>query len=140
MLDLVQGRDTLRVSDKIAVGVLLAHGDFPRGGAQIGTWAGYPIKGVTEENVEHLHLQQVQMGNAEQLKGPVRGLQTAGNYVMVVSGSGSTVLAAMKATYRTVLDIKWPSNVMYRTDIGERLKKDLPKVQRHGFAKGMRFD
>jgi phosphoribosylamine-glycine ligase len=68
------------------------------------------------------------------------GIQTAGSYVMVVTGSGSTVCAAKKAVYRTVLDIKWPSNVMYRTDIGDRLKSDLPAIQKHGFAKGMRYD
>ena len=140
MLDLVEGRDTMKVSDKIAVGVLMAHGDFPKGGSQIGTWAGYPIKGITPENSKHLCLQQVQMGRHEQLKGTERGLETAGPYVMVVSGSGSTVAAAARNAYRTVFDIKWPSNVMYRTDIGDRLKKDLPRVQRHGFAKGMRYD
>src|SRR5208337_4263121 len=59
MHDLLHGRDTLVASAKIAVGVLVAHGDFPRCKDPPGTWCEFPIEGITNENYKHLHFQQV---------------------------------------------------------------------------------
>jgi hypothetical protein len=46
--------------------------------------------------------------------------------------------AAMEA-YAAADAVRWPSNEMYRTDIGNRLREDLPALQLHGFAEGMRY-
>jgi len=66
-------------------------------------------------------------------------LCTAGVYPLVVTGTGTTVRAAAKQAYQAVGLIDWPSNVGYRTDIGKRLKKDLPLLQKHGFATEMNY-
>jgi phosphoribosylamine--glycine ligase len=143
MLALVQGQDEFRVSTKVAIGVLLAHGDFPRGGDVLGTWEGYPIYGITNENYDDLHFQQVRDGEAPFVVG--RKLRTekipvtAGNYVMVVTGTGGLVSAAQKSVYKTVDEISIPSNLMYRTDIGKRLKDELDTLHKLGFALGMDY-
>jgi phosphoribosylamine---glycine ligase len=140
MLDLVQGRDTLEVSSKVAVGVVMTHGDFPICHDPVGTWAGYPIEGLSEA----AHFHQVMRDEVPRISGKrieeTEMYVTAGTYVLVVTGSGTTVASAARKTYASVEQIKWPSNIMYRTDIGERLKKDLPKLQRHGFARGLSYD
>jgi phosphoribosylamine--glycine ligase len=142
MLDLAQGLDTLEVSSNIAVGVVLAHGDFPSGHDTIGTWEGYPIQGVTKDD-PNVHLQQVMEGEYPTLAGGKvkrrEGLVSAGNYVMVASGTGRTVSTAHRASLAVVERVLMPSNVMYRTDVGERLEEELPLLQRHGFAEGMKY-
>lgn len=143
MLDLVQGHDSLKVSTKIAIGVLLAHGDFPRGGDPIGTWDGFPIYGITYENYEHLHFQQVRDGEAPFVIGrkvkTVKMPVTAGNYVLVVTGTGGSVSSGQKSVYGTVKEISLPSNLMYRTDIGKRLKNELDTLKQLGYATGMDY-
>jgi len=143
MKDLLEGKDTLEVYNKIALGVLLAHGDFPRSKDPVKTWAGFPISGITAENLSHLHFQQMQSGKASKVvAGKVKNLEselTAGTYVMVVSGSGGTVERASEEAYEVAWQIKWPGNLMMRTDIGKRLESELPKLQRFGFAEGMRY-
>lgn len=141
MKDLVEGQDSLKVSPRIAVGILLAHGDFPRGGDTLGTWDGFPIYGITTENQNSLHFQQVRDGAAPFLiRGKIKEVKvpvTAGNYVMVVSATGQTVRSTAEAAYRTVSEISMPSNLMYRTDIGKRLESELGVLHKLGYAEGM---
>lgn len=140
---LVHGEDALRISSKIAVGIVMAHGDFPREDDEPKVWAGYPLRGITDDNLPHLQFQQVMLGKTPALEdGEVvqeEAILTAGTYPLVVTGSGSSVSAARAAAYTTAWEIKWPSNVMFRTDIGNRLEEELPKLQEHGFAEGMEF-
>lgn len=137
MAELLHGRDTLEVSTDVVVGVLLAHGDFPTDHETEGTFAGFPISGLKSSNWGNFHFQQAMTGTASGMTAPQ--ILTAGNYVMVVSGCGITVSQAAEAAYEVAWDIKIPSNLMFRTDIGKRLEKDLPIVQRQGYAKGMRY-
>jgi phosphoribosylamine--glycine ligase len=140
MKDLLNGKDTLEVSTAVAVGIVLAHGDFPVESAAPNVWAGFPIYGVTEDNERHLHFQQVQWGEAPSSKTKREEMYlTGGVYFMVVSGCGKTVRQAADRAYGVVNEIKVPSNVMYRVDIGERLENELPKLQRHGFAEGLKY-
>lgn len=142
MRDLIYGRDTLRVSEAVAVGVVMAHGDFPLSHVDPPElWSGYPITGITDENWEHFHAQQVADGSFPVLRNgsvsTIRGLVTAGPYVGLAAGSGGTVRSAARKAYKTAWEISWASNVMFRTDIGERLREDLPKIQKFGYAKDM---
>jgi phosphoribosylamine--glycine ligase len=143
MLDLLQGRDTLEVSTDVAAGLVLTHGDFPRSADPHKDWAGYPIRGITPQNYKHLHFQQTQRGMSPMLvDGKVKEVeteQTGGTYVMVVTGTGRTVKLAAQRMYDVAWDIKWASNIMFRTDIGKRLEEDLPLLQKHGYAVGMRY-
>ena len=143
MRDLVEGKDSIEVSTNVAVGVVLAHGDFPHENIPKSEWAGFPIKGIDETTRESLHLQQVQYGKYPALDGKTvvekEGFLTAGTYVMVVTGTGKTVEAARKKAYDVAWQIKWPSNIMFRTDIGCRLEEELPKLHKHGYAEGLEY-
>jgi phosphoribosylamine--glycine ligase len=143
MYDLLHGEDTLRVSTKVAVGAVLTHGDYPWCHDPAGTWEGFPIYGLTDENYGHVHFQQVKAGSAPKLvDGAIKQAQaivTAGCYVLVATGSARTVSGAQDACYEVAKALDWPSDVMMRTDIGSRLEKELPLLQKHGFAAGMRF-
>lgn len=143
MLDLLMGKDTFEPTTDIAVGVLMAHGDFPRYKDPLHKWAGYPISGVTKDNEQHIHWQEVMQADAPVITGgKVKrrpGMATAGNYVAVVTGSGASVTAAAREAYAVADAVRWPSNVMYRTDISDRLKKELPLLQENGWAVGMKY-
>lgn len=143
MVDLMCGRDTLKMSDRIACGVVMTHGDFPKCRDGVGTWAGYPIEGISGDNIESLHFQQVALEEVPRVfSGKLRDVEmyiTAGTYPLVVTGTGVDVTTAAERAMDTVGQISWPSNVMHRIDIGDRLKKDLPRLQKHGFARGMSF-
>lgn len=140
MADLLYGKDSLEVSTDIAIGVLLVHGNFPEEGEDA-LWSGYPINGISEDNRACLHFQQIKLGKAPRLIGntvkPRTSELTAGNYIMVVSGTGETVSEAQKDVYSTVGQIRLASNLGYRTDIGDRLRDDLKKLHENGYAKGM---
>jgi len=90
-----------------------------------------------------LHFQQVMSGEAPKVVGGkeknLRMSLTAGTYVLIAGGSGKTVSQAMEKVYGVANEIRWPGNVMYRTDIGRRLEKELPILQKHGYAEGMRY-
>lgn len=138
MLDIIQGKDGFRVSSRVAVGVVLAHGDFPFGHDVLGKWADYPIS--TEGGNEHIHWQMVMQGTTPTPDGGRdQALVTAGNYVAVVSGSGMSVTRAAEAAYDIIEGVHFPSDIMYRLDIGQRLKKQLPKLQKLGYALGMEY-
>jgi phosphoribosylamine-glycine ligase len=64
---------------------------------------------------------------------------TAGTYVAVVTGAGKTVSEAQDKAYEVAWGLKWPSNIAFRTDIGDRLKAELPKLHKLGYAQGMEF-
>jgi hypothetical protein len=70
---------------------------------------------------------------------PVRMPVTAGDYILVMSGTGATVKAAKDLVYKRIKKVSIPNSPMYRTDIGDRLAKQLPPLQANGYAIGMEF-
>jgi phosphoribosylamine--glycine ligase len=140
MRDLIEGRDTLETSKDVALGVVMTHGDFPHEVDQPEKWADYPIWGGDSD---HVHWQQVKEGKGMvwkdgRLSRPTMTL-TAGTYVAVVTGAGKTVSEAQDKAYEVAWGLKWPSNIAFRTDIGDRLKAELPKLHKLGYAQGMEF-
>jgi hypothetical protein len=59
--------------------------------------------------------------------------------VAVATGSGPTVESAIWAAYAVTGGVKWPSNRMYRTDVGKKLAGELPFLQSLGYARGMSY-
>lgn len=141
--DLAAGKQTKGVHqlDEVVVGVVVALPDFPYSHATRKEVVGVPIYGVTPRLQPHLHFAQVAVGDAPQ-EGPA-GIQngplhvTAGDYVMVVTGTGDTVTRARSAAYSHVKQLSMPASPFHRIDIGVRLRKDLDALQTHGFATGM---
>ena len=69
----------------------------------------------------------------------IEKLQAGGNSVLVTSGTGETILQAKRAAYSLMKRLILPNSPMYRTDIGDRLKKQLPLLQELGYAQGMEW-
>lgn len=136
MLDLIEGKDTLKVRYETAVGVVLTHCDFPYDHQPYEDSCGFPIYGLRERDLPSVALQAVCAG--KEFK-QATDYCTAGDYVMVVDGVGASVSAARRAAYRIAWGVKWPSNRGFRIDIGERLKKQLPKLQEQGYAMGLEY-
>jgi phosphoribosylamine--glycine ligase len=143
MLDLVNGRDTMEcIEGEICVSVLIALPDFPYSKITNKELCGIPIRGA--DDMEHIHLSEVMMGDAPTMVGDkvvdMPGLVTCGDYTMVVTGTGETITAARKDCYTAVKKVKIPNSMFYRPDIGAgRMKRDIIDLHRLGYAKGLEF-
>lgn len=140
MLDALNGKDTLKVSEDIFIGVMLTHGRWPHNGGSKDAVTGIPIEGITEKNWPQIHLSDAMAGKgvADEDGKPVEKdmIVTSGDYVMCVTGSGDTVKKARKSVYGVVDQIYFP-DYSVRNDIGEDLEKQLPKLHAQGYAQGV---
>lgn len=132
LADLAKGLDTRPPHrlNEVAVGVCAVIGDFPYSRETRKEVVGRPIWGA-EADDEHVHLCEAQMAEGQ--------LMTAGDYVMVLTGTGDTVQAARRAVSRRLDRLEIAGGVFWRVDIGQRLSRELPQLQAHGFAKGLRY-
>lgn len=143
MLDCLNGRDTLKVKEnEVSISVVMALPDFPYSKVTNKELCGIPIYGA--EDMEHLHFSEVMVGVAPRevngkvvdLPGPV----TAGDYVLISTGTGETITGARRSAYSAIKKVKIPNSPFYRTDIGVgRLKNQLPELQRMGYATGLSY-
>lgn len=144
LLDLAQGTDARNwTMDQIAIGVVMSIPDYPYSHLTRKEVNGVPLYGITESLMPSLHLCEMQMGEApHDVNGKIVTqpcYTTAGDYVLVVSSTGESVSEAKKAAYSNLEKLSLPNSCMYRTDIGNRLKKQLPSLQALGYATGMKF-
>lgn len=138
MVDCLNGRDTFDPYLDIALGIVVAIKDFPYNFQPREVMCGFPVWGVTEKNRYHVHPCELMLGEAPELVGgklkPTPMMVTAGSYAMVVSGVGDTVCEAQECAYGNLAGLELANSPMYRDDIGDRLKKQLPELQKLGFA------
>lgn len=138
MLDLVNGEDSLVVTDKVCTGLVLAIPDFPYSQLTSKDLDGYPVYKADEIEPEHLHWCEVMIGSAplmrddEVVDGKIE--VTAGDYVLVATGAGSTAQESVIAAYANIEKVEMPNSSFYRTDIGERVAKELPQLQAQGLC------
>ena len=142
MLDLLEGRDAENViMDKVAVGVVMAIPDFPYCERDPEESMNIPIYGMSQPLSKHHHPCEVMMGKAPDKNGKDKEcMVTAGSYVCVITGTGDTVEASAEMAYKELAKIGIPNGVLYRTDISKRLKKQIPILQKHGYAKGWNYE
>ncbi len=129
------------IMDTPAVGVVMSIPDYPYSHVTSKEVTGVPIYGATDEVWEHLHpchMMETTAPDEETLK-PTKMPGTAGDYVLVMSGTGRSVKEAKTAAYARLKELVVPNSPMYRTDIGDRLEKQLPELQRNGYAIGMSY-
>ena len=141
---LATGRDTRPFApNTIGIGVVLSIPDYPYSHATQKEVVGVPIYGITPSLWRHVHPSEMMIANCpcESSAGIVtRPLPaTAGDYVLTMTAQAATVQEAREIVYRRLKRLDVPSSPMYRTDIGVRLKKHLPKLQAMGYAMGMVF-
>ena len=138
MLDLLDGKDTLHVTDKIACGVVITMPPYPHDkGTPQDEHCGYPMFDLTMEDVtKNIHLAAVMCGSApamvnDKVKLKHEQFVTAGNYVCIVTGVGETVEDARCDCYgRIKKKINIPNSIGYRVDIGCRLEEQLPELRK----------
>lgn len=137
MLDLYNGFDTLIPSEQVAIGVVMTIPHYPYSHLTRKELCGYPIYDLDDNNPyrDNLHPAELMWDKAPDDKGKmVPMFVSAGDYLVIASGTGKTVSQAKLETYKAVRSIEVPNSVMYRTDIGDRLEAELPKLQENGFA------
>lgn len=143
MIDSINGKNTMQVYDEIAAGVVMAIPDFPYSRLTKKEVSGYPVYGWDKIRSRNFHPAEMMMGEVWEQDGDKLykepGLVTAGDYVCVVSGNGKTVSDARDAAYKNLKKIELPNSPMYRTDIGCRLEKQLPDLQKHGFCMDWKY-
>jgi phosphoribosylamine--glycine ligase len=144
LLKLSQGKDAKSTMlDTIATGVVLSIPDYPYSHLTRKEVNGVPLYGMTPENDHHIHPCEMMLGEApHEENGKIISkpcLVTAGDYVLVASGLGQTISESKKAAYKVLDQLSLPNSPSFRTDIGVRLKKQLPKLQTMGYATGMSY-
>lgn len=139
MRDLLDGKDSLRVSNDVAIGVVCAQPRYPYNASPPEMVEGNPISGI-EEAGDDVHLVSVMRGKGPMMDGDkvTDGaiMQTTGEYVLVATGLGKSIERARTKVYRTVAGIKF-ADMMFRTDIGEKVAKVLPKLHSFGYLADM---
>jgi len=143
MLDACNGKDTLKTVNKVACGVVLAQPDYPYSQKTREEVTDIPIYGVTRANREFLYPQAVKREKLPDMEGEKVTERviwaTAGDYLMVVTGTGKTVRQACTRAYDTVSELQ-VSDLIYRDDIGEKLEEEIPKLQLHGLATEFHYE
>ncbi len=136
MRDLLDGKDSLRVSNDVAIGVVMAQPRYPYNASTPEMVEGNPITGL-DSVWRQVHPASVMMAKGPTMAGGkvVDAMihQTTGEYVLVVTGLGKTVTAAQKKVYGAVKKIHFPNSI-YRTDIGDKVIKSLPALHGFGYA------
>jgi len=142
-LDALQGRDTLEVSSQVAVGVVFTHGQYPYSKGTVEEDDGIPFYGMTHSMEPQVQLWQARMGTAPVTIGnkikEIPIVTSAGAIMAVVTGTGKTIHQAAEKAYNVAWKLKPPTNRMMRTDISKRLEKQLPELQKKGFATDLEY-
>lgn len=140
MADLMDGYDTLEVKNGICTGVVVTMGDFPFNVKPRDENCGIPIYC---DHSESIHPAEIMSGVCSHVVGnKLIDLPTwvsAGNYLLVVTGIAPTVSGSSKKAYEVIKGIEIPNSPGYRIDIGDRLKKELPELQRLGYCKSISY-
>lgn len=136
MKDLLDGKDTLKVSRDVAIGVVLAQPPYPYDDGPAELVEGNPITGI-DESMDHLHMAGVMIAKGPRMEDGkvVDGLtyQTSSEYVMIATGLGDTIESARDNVYEAVDSVKFKDR-MYRDDIGEKVQNVLPELHEFGYA------
>lgn len=139
MADALEGKDSLKLDYGHAVGVVLWMPNFPYRDDNRAQNEGTPIYGA-EDVLDDLHFADVMMAKAPSNRDgmvvdEVRYC-TSGNYVLVATGLGKSVLKARDKAYGTLAGIDLPGDPGWRIDIGgEKTRTGIKALQKHGYAR-----
>jgi phosphoribosylamine---glycine ligase len=145
MSDLVKGEDTTEWNyNAVAVGVVLSVPDYPYSHVTRREVCGIPIYGMKPGLWKHVHMAEMMLCESPvRMEGEYARVPTpatAGDYVLIMTGVAMTVKDAANTCYRRLETLTVPASPSYRTDIGRRLAKQLPKIQAKGYARGMIYN
>jgi phosphoribosylamine-glycine ligase len=69
----------------------------------------------------------------------ILAMSTQGTSVSSIWSSGATVREVAKGAYSVLRKLSMPASPFHRIDIGQRLRKELPRLAEHGFAAGLDY-
>lgn len=143
MKDLTEGKDSLKVTNDVAIGVVCSQPCYPFDMASPEQVEGIPMRGADlPGTLAYIHLVEAMLGTGPVMEGDKvvdqEVVQTAGEYPLVVTGLGKTVSKARKRVYDAIDTVHFP-DMGFRNDIGTRLEKELPKLHKAGFALDVDF-
>jgi phosphoribosylamine---glycine ligase len=135
LYDLASGDSTrgYHSINTVAVGVVLMIPPYPGPIKDYDDVVGIPIYGVADD-LGAFHPCEMQNGVAVGT-----ALATAGDYVGVVTGFGESVSSAARSAYKDLKSLHMPASPFYRVDIGQKLKRQLPALHEHGYARGLEY-
>jgi phosphoribosylamine---glycine ligase len=119
--------------DEVCVGVVVALPPYPYPPRDYEELMNVPIFGDIGEAFHPCEVQAATRDGAD------ADFATAGYYVGVVTGCAENVRGAAREAYRNIDQLSIPGSPLWRIDAGERLRKQLPRLQEHGFATGMSY-
>lgn len=141
MSDLLEGFDSLEVKKGVCTGVVVTIPDFPYGKVPRTDLCGIPI--YCDQTNPDIHPAEIMGGIAPTVAGnKVVDLPcwvSAGNYLFIATGVAPTISASARKAYEVIKTVEIPNSPGYRTDIGYRLKKELPELQKLGYCKTLTF-
>ena len=134
MYDLARGKGVKSPfkQEAISLGISMCMSPFPYEPSPLELVTDFPVYGVTANNRKKLHPYHLQKGRETEWA-------TAGQYAMVVTGVSDTVTGAKENAMRTLKQLNIPGDVLYRNDIGDKLSKFIPELQKHGYASGFKY-
>jgi phosphoribosylamine--glycine ligase len=130
------------VTDTVASGVVVSIPDYPYNKLPRAEVSGIPIYGYNDHR-ENIHLCEVKAGvapiaiNDKLTKGAM--LVSAGTYLLVTTGTAEIVSEATEEAVNTAKSLIIPNSPMWRNDIGAQLQQQIPKLNRLGYAKNLRY-
>jgi len=113
-----------------AVGTIACVPPYPHPPRDYDEIVGIPIFGIDDE--DHFHPCEVMAGSNSKYA-------TAGHYVGVAVGVGDTVRQGRRGSHKVLDKLSMPGSPFWRVDIGQRLQKDIPALNEHGFAIGLEW-
>jgi phosphoribosylamine--glycine ligase len=136
---LSDGQDVKPFSfNSVSLGVVMAIPDFPYSHLTRKEVLGVPIYEMKPSIRSQIHPCELMQGSApHNVNGKVVDMPcmvSAGDYLLVASGTGATVTLAKQKAYKALETLEVPNSPFWRQDIGDRLKKQLPILQSKGFA------
>jgi len=143
MVDLLNGKNTLEIEEKTCVGVVMANADFPWNKKEEEEYLDFAV--ITEDcDIDHIHAGEIKLTKTirkigEDLVEDMPEWGTAGSYILVCTGVGGSITEAKDNAYKQVKKVKLGNDPQYRTDIGEKCEKVLPKLRRFGYNRGWKY-
>lgn len=128
MRDLLDGKDTLKVSYDPCAAVVLAQPPYPYKYKDLNRVEGNPIQ-IAPEVMDDLHFAGVMKQKDEYL--------TASAYVMVATSTGKALERMKERALRVIEGVRFP-DMMYRNDVGDKVMKALPQMHKAGYAKHLK--
>jgi phosphoribosylamine--glycine ligase len=129
--------------DRLAIGVVMSIPDYPYSHITRKEVTGVPVYGIDRRLKPHVHMCEMMLEMAPtDVHGKITEIPmpcTAGDYVLVMTATALSVSDAKERVYARLKRLEVPNSPMYRTDIGDRLSKQLPILQACGFATAMSY-